>query len=156
MARISAEERERKKKAMDAIIFQIFMTEGWDAVTYDRLAKELGVGKSSIQRYYDNKIMFATALQGKVFPLAVQRLDFSSSDAFVQSWMKAYNDQDSHVFREVVRMLMTNIMNHGTSPHSRGAVMKIVAILAENIGEEKAEETIKVVLGHTIFSYMFI
>jgi|GEM_PF-3109235 len=154
MARISAEERERKKKAMDAIVFQIFMTEGWDHVTYDRLAKETGMGKSSVQRYYESKMMFATALQGKVFPLAVQKLNFTSSDAFIESWDRALHDPESHVFREVVRMLMTNIMNLGTSQHSRTAVMKIVQMLAQSIGEEKAQQSVQMVLGRTIFSYM--
>ncbi|WP_295891483.1 TetR/AcrR family transcriptional regulator [uncultured Vibrio sp.] len=154
MARITAAEKEQTKKAWDAIIFQIFMTEGWDAVTYDRMAKETGKGKSSIQRYYESKLMFATALQGKVFPMAVQKLDFTSSGNFINSWMKAYHDKESHIFREVVKMLIDNIMTAGTAPQSRGAIARICQLLSQHMPEQEAEDAVKMVLGCTLYTYL--
>ncbi|MGF1698207.1 TetR family transcriptional regulator [Vibrio lamellibrachiae] len=154
MARITVAEREQKKQMMDDLIFRLFMTEGWEVVTYDRLAKELGMGKSSIQRYYESKNMFMTALQGKVFPLAMQKLDFSTSEAFINSWVKAYHDEDSHVFREVVRMLMDNIMSSGTAPQAKAAIYRMIQQLENIMPHQEAEDTMKMVLGCTVYAFL--
>lgn len=154
MARITAEEREQKKKMMDEYIYNLFVTEGWDAITYDRLAKDLNIGKSSVQRYYENKMLFATALQGRIFPEVIRQLDFTSKDRFIESWISAYHNQSSLIFREAVRMLMTNIMTASTSPYSRNAVNRLESMLSANIGEEEANLSIKIALGTIAYSYM--
>jgi len=154
MARITAEERAQKKQNLDEMIVTIFMTEGWRAVTYDRLAKEFNVRKSSIQSYYASSVMFATALQGKVFPIIIPLLDFSTKQLFIDSWVKAYKDEEQHVFKEVVHMLLDNILKDGTSPHSRGAVFKLQQNLAITIGEVEAENAIKMVFGEIIYLKM--
>ncbi|MCG9789334.1 TetR/AcrR family transcriptional regulator [Vibrio mediterranei] len=154
MAKISAEEKAKKKQSMDDKIFSIFINEGWGAVTYDRLAKEFNVRKSSIQAYYPSNIMFATALQGKVFPLVIPLLDFSTKQGFIDSWLIAYKDEEQHLFKEVVEMLFDNIMKDGTSPHSRGSVLRLQQILAQNIGEDDAKMAIKIVFGEIIYLKM--
>ena len=146
MARITAEEKEQKKKMMDELIFQIFLSEGWEAVTYDRLAKELNVRKSSIQSYYAKNIMFATALQGRVFPVVLEKLDFSSKEAFISSWLSAYHDDESHIFKEVVKMLLHNIIKNGTSPYSKGAILRLQNMLGQNIGATEADQAIVKIL----------
>ncbi|WP_240645433.1 TetR/AcrR family transcriptional regulator [Vibrio mediterranei] len=141
---------------MDDKIFSIFINEGWGSVTYDRLAKEFSVRKSSIQAYYPSSIMFATALQGKVFPLVIPLLDFSTKQGFIDSWLKAYKDEEQHLFKEVVEMLFDNILKDGTSPHSRGSVLRLQQILAQNIGEDDAKMAIKIVFGEIIYLKMQI
>ncbi|EDL54097.1 hypothetical protein VSAK1_21394 [Vibrio mediterranei AK1] len=156
MAKISAEEKAKKKQSMDDKIFSIFINEGWGSVTYDRLAKEFSVRKSSIQAYYPSSIMFATALQGKVFPLVIPLLDFSTKQGFIDSWLKAYKDEEQHLFKEVVEMLFDNILKDGTSPHSRGSVLRLQQILAQNIGEDDAKMAIRIVFGEIIYLKMQI
>ncbi|MGF1866181.1 TetR/AcrR family transcriptional regulator [Enterovibrio norvegicus] len=156
MARITAEQKEQKKQMMDELIFQIFISEGWEAITYDRLAKELNVRKSSIQSYYSKNIMFATALQGRVFPVVIEKLDFNSKDAFINSWLAAYHDEESHIFREVVKMLLHNIIKNGTSPYSKGAILRLQNMLGQSIGPLDADRAIKIVLGETLYSQMSI
>lgn len=155
MARITAEEKARKKQAMDDKIVSIFMTEGWASVTYDRLAKEFNTRKSSIQAYYPSNIMFATALQGKVMPMVIPLLDFTTKQSFVDSWLTAYEDENEHVFREVVIMLMDNIHKDGTSPYSRGAVLRLQQQLALSIGEQEAVSAIKTIFGEITYRKMF-
>ena len=154
MARISAEEKKDKKNRIDTIIVRIFLEEGWSAVTYDRLAKEFGVRKSSIQAYYPTSIMFATALQGKVLPMFVEKLDLTTKEGFISSWLNAYDDQDNHVFREVIEMLLHNILKDGTSPHARGSVMRLQQQVAINIGEEEAVNAIKIIFGEMMYRKM--
>ncbi|MGL6258948.1 TetR/AcrR family transcriptional regulator [Vibrio sp. WXL103] len=155
MARITAQEKQEKKQRMDQRIVDIFLNEGWSAVTYDRLAKEFNVRKSSIQAYYPSSIMFATALQGIVFPIVVKTLNFESKQAFIDSWVSAYEDKSNHVFREAVEMLLQNILKDGTSPHSRGGVLKLQNHLAQSIGEEEAIDAIKSALGELIYRKMY-
>ncbi|MEZ9701402.1 TetR/AcrR family transcriptional regulator [Vibrio sp. 10N.261.46.E12] len=155
MARITAEERRQKKERMDERIVKIFLNEGWSSVTYDRLAKEFNVRKSSIQAYYPNSIMFATALQGVVFPILLDILDFETKDKFIDSWITAYEDPNNHVFREVIEMLLQNILKDGTSPYSRGGVLRLKQHLAQTIGETEATEAIKSVFGELVFRKMF-
>lgn len=154
MARITAEERAQKKQKLDDMVISIFMNEGWDSVTYDRLAKEFKVRKSSIQAYYPNSVMFATALQGKIFPLVVPLLNFTTKQAFIDSWIQAYKDEDQHIFKEVMKMLLDNILKDGTSPYSRGAVFKLQEMLAKNIGSQDAEDAMKMVFGEMIYTKM--
>ncbi|MGR6862950.1 TetR/AcrR family transcriptional regulator [Aliivibrio salmonicida] len=154
MARITTEERERKKTQYDALILSIFLDEGWDAITYDRLAKDLGIGKSSVQRYYENRMLFATALQGKLMPIALRRLDMTTKDAFIGSWELAISDDKDHVFREIVRMLMTNILHVETSKATVMAVNRLISVLSTHIGRADATEAVKIVLGSTMFMYM--
>lgn len=156
MARITAEQKAAKRKSMDEKILSIFMNEGWGAVTYDRLAKEFNVRKSSIQAYYTSSTMFATALQGKVFPLIVPLLDFSTKQAFIDSWMKAYRDEGEHVFKEVMKMLLDNILKDGTSQFSREAVLRLQHMLSHKIGDEEAQSAIKVVFGEMIYCKMHV
>lgn len=154
MAKITAEERAQKKQNLDSMVISIFMNEGWDFVTYDRLAKEFNVRKSSIQAYYPSSIMFATALQGKIFPLIVPLLNFTTKQAFIDSWIKAYKDEEQHIFKEVVKMLLANILKDGTSPYSRGSVLNLQEMLAKNIGNKDAEGAIKMVFGEVIYMKM--
>ncbi|MGV2987553.1 TetR/AcrR family transcriptional regulator [Vibrio sp. E150_011] len=155
MARITAEEKRQKKERMDECIVKIFLNEGWSSVTYDRLAKEFNVRKSSIQAYYPSSIMFATALQGVIFPLFLEMLDFETKDKFIDSWVSAYEDESNHVFREVVEMLLQNILKDGTSPYSRGGVLRLKQHLAQTIGEGEATSAIKSVFGELVYRKMY-
>ena len=155
MAKITAQEKLKKKEKMDECIVQIFLNEGWSAVTYDRLAKEFNTRKSSIQAYYPTNVMFATALQGVVFPIVIKTLNFESKQLFIDSWLTAYQDPTQHVFREAIEMLLQNILKDGTSPHSRGGVLKLQNHLAKSIGEEAAIEAIKSVFGELIYDKMY-
>lgn len=155
MARITAQERREKKEKMDECIVNIFLNEGWSSVTYDRLAKEFNVRKSSIQAYYPSNVMFATALQGVVFPIVMGLLNFESKDKFIDSWLNAYQDKDNHVFREAVEMLLQNILKDGTSPHSRNGVLRLQHHLSAEIGEEEAIDAVKSVFGELIYRKMY-
>lgn len=155
MARITAEEKRKKKEKLDECIVKIFLNEGWSSITYDRLAKEFNVRKSSIQAYYPSSIMFATALQGVAFPIFIEMLDFETKDRFIDSWVSAYEDENNHVFREVVEMLLQNILKDGTSPHARGGVLRLQKHLAQAIGDVEATSAIKSVFGELIYRKMY-
>lgn len=152
MARISAEEIQRKRKMYDECILNLFFSEGWDAVTYDRIAKEMGVTKSSLQRYYANKMQFAHALEGKVFQQATQLLDFTSRIAFLNSWQCSLND--NKIFRECLHIIMTNALAPVSAPATTKAVTRLTGVLALHIGDSEAQEVMDIALGRTLIVYM--
>ncbi|OBS99993.1 hypothetical protein A9261_09565 [Vibrio tasmaniensis] len=152
MARVSAEEIQRKRKMYDECILNLFLTEGWDAVTYDRIAKEMGITKSSLQRYYANKMQFAYALEGQVFQQATKLLDFTDRGSFLDSWKQSLND--NQIFRECLHIIMTNALAPVSAEATTKAVTRLTGVLANNIGKVEAQDTVDLALGRSLISYM--
>ena len=152
MARVSAEEIQRKRKMYDECILNLFLTEGWDAVTYDRIAKEMGITKSSLQRYYANKMQFAYALEGQVFQQATKLLDFTDRGSFLDSWKQSLND--NQIFRECLHIIMTNALAPVSAAATTKAVTRLTGVLANNIGKVEAQDTVDLALGRSLISYM--
>ncbi|MEZ9411037.1 TetR family transcriptional regulator [Vibrio lentus] len=152
MARVSAEEIQRKRKMYDECILNLFLTEGWDAVTYDRIAKEMGITKSSLQRYYANKMQFAYALEGQVFQQATKLLDFTDRGSFLDSWKKSLNE--NQIFRECLHIIMTNALAPVSATATTKAVTRLTGVLANNIGKVEAQDTVDLALGRSLTSYM--
>ncbi|MDH5926526.1 TetR family transcriptional regulator [Vibrio lentus] len=152
MARVSAEEIQRKRKMYDECILNLFLTEGWDAVTYDRIAKEMGITKSSLQRYYANKMQFAYALEGQVFQQATKLLDFTDRGSFLDSWKQSLNE--NQIFRECLHIIMTNALAPVSAAATTKAVTRLTGVLANNIGKVEAQDTVDLALGRSLISYM--
>ena len=152
MARVSAEEIQRKRKMYDECILNLFLTEGWDAVTYDRIAKEMGITKSSLQRYYANKMQFAYALEGQVFQQATKLLDFTDRSSFLDSWKHSLNE--NQIFRECLHIIMTNALAPVSAAATTKAVTRLTGVLANNIGKVEAQDTVDLALGRSLISYM--
>ncbi|PML57038.1 TetR/AcrR family transcriptional regulator [Vibrio lentus] len=152
MARVSAEEIQRKRKMYDECILNLFLTEGWDAVTYDRIAKEMGITKSSLQRYYANKMQFAYALEGQVFQQATKLLDFTDRGSFLDSWKQSLNE--NQIFRECLHIIMTNALAPISATATTKAVTRLTGVLASNIGKVEAQDTVDLALGRSLISYM--
>jgi AcrR family transcriptional regulator len=152
MARVSAEEIERKRKMYDKCILNLFLTEGWDAVTYDRIAKEMGITKSSLQRYYANKMQFAYALEGQVFRQATELLVFTDKVSFLDSWQKSLGE--NQIFRECLHIIMTNALAPVSAAATTKAVARLIDELANSIGEEEAKDTVDLALGRSLTLYM--
>ena len=152
MARVRAEEIQRKRKMYDECILNLFLTEGWDAVTYDRIAKEMGITKSSLQRYYANKMQFAYALEGQVFQQATKLLDFTDRGSFLDSWKKSLNE--NQIFRECLHIIMTNALAPVSATATTKAVTRLTGVLANNIGKVEAQDTVDLALGRSLTSYM--
>lgn len=152
MARVSAEEIQRKRKMYDECILNLFLTEGWNAVTYDRIAKEMGITKSSLQRYYANKMQFAYALEGQVFQQATKLLDFTDRGSFLDSWKQSLND--NQIFRECLHIIMTNALAPVSAEATTKAVTRLTGVLANNIGKVEAQDTVDLALGRSLISYM--
>ncbi|CDT65530.1 hypothetical protein [Vibrio coralliirubri] len=151
MAYISPEQRQAKKEAFDTFIFEIFTTEGWDAITYERISKHFKTTNSSIQRYYPHRRDFGRALEGKVFPLVVVHLSFESKKAFIDSWVTAMDDQ---FFSMVVRMLIENALVPSTNEKTKGGAQRLIGAMMQGMTQQEAIEAIEIALGKSVFYHM--
>ena len=108
MARISNLEREKKKSDLDAIVLTIFWEEGIDALTYARVAESYNTSRGAIQRYYPSQNDFYTSLRGKVMPLMLEKLDWSSINNFHNSWISELSNTEDCRFKRVIELLFHN------------------------------------------------
>ncbi len=73
-------------------IIDIFMEHGWEAVTYGSIAKLTGLSRSGIQRIVPSKEAMGEAFQGQVFSYVIGKLDTSTSETVISSWLEALDD----------------------------------------------------------------
>ena len=50
---------------------------------------------------------FPLAWQGKIGPFMMEKLDWSSQEAFVKSWMSALSDEEDIRFRRIMELLFS-------------------------------------------------
>lgn len=153
MARITKAKWEENFANYNAIILRIFLNEGWDHVTYDRLSKETGLRKSTLQGYYPSNTDFEVALKGKVFPIIAQHLDFESKEALIASWQSAMKDTQ---FRMVMRMFVMHAYKKGADGSGRQGVLGLGKLIADKLPEDDALETIRLLFGLTVTELMGI
>ena len=152
MARITQQKKEENLAKYNALIVKIFLAEGWESVTYDRLAKETGLRKSTLQGYYPSNREFTMALQGKILPIVMSCLDFSSREAFIQSWEQGLTEKE---FSMVIRMFVANAAKTESNPSTQRGVLKLIEIVSEHLPNENAREIIDLVMGKSVMTLLF-
>ncbi|WP_087022660.1 hypothetical protein [Thaumasiovibrio subtropicus] len=147
MARITKAERDKNKNTFDAIILNIFLSEGWDAVTLTRLSQETGFKKSTLQGYYPTRNDMGDALTFKMLPCVYAELDFSTPTTFLESWNSSL--KHNGVFRSVLRVLFTSSLSVGAEQAMRSGMQHLVNRCRRELGET-GEQAIVDVLGGSL------
>ena len=149
MAKISAIQRAKNKEKYDAVVVSCFFEKGWNYITLNNIAKELGLRKSSAQAYYPSKMDFGLALKGKVFPVMMNELDLTSPESFISSWEKALTN--NKIFTMVVHLLVSNATSHSTNQMTIGGITKLQGLMVKEWkNEAKADKAIYHVLGLSV------
>ncbi len=147
MARITKAQWGENFASYNALILDIFLSEGWDNVTYDRLSKETGLRKSTLQGYYPSNTDFEAALKGKIFPIIVQHLDFSSKSALIESWKSAMHVNQ---FRMIMRMFVMHAHKKGSEGNGRIGVLGLANFISDKMPNENTLEVIQLLFGLTV------
>ena len=150
MAKITAEQRLRKKNELDDVVLSIFWEYGWNAISYASVAKRYGCSRGAIQRYYPSHDDFSQALKGKVLPLILQNLDWSSSQKFYRSWIEQLNGEDQK-FRRVMELLFNNALQEQPSEMTKSGVNRLLQMI-ESTFEDK--ELGKLLFGETFLELL--
>jgi len=151
MARISVVEKERRKLEYDATIFSIFVEEGWNSLTYERLSQELGLSKSTLQGYYPTRVHFGTALEGKIFHIVANAVDFSNQKTIRDSWNKGL--ESDKLFLGANEMMLHCSLSLDVNRVARTGRNNLVKKFSETMSVDEAENLANLLLGDTV-NYM--
>ncbi|AYO17471.1 hypothetical protein D0812_24210 [Vibrio owensii] len=147
MARISREKWQENLETYNALILKIFLDEGWDHVTYDRLSKETGLRKSTLQGYYPSNKEFENAINGKILPIVLQHLSFESKDKLVDSWRESLSSKQ---FRMIMRMFVMHASKSGEEGSGKLGVQGLISLVQHKLPEEDALLLVQHLFGLTI------
>lgn len=155
MARISKQQQAENKQKLDAYIWEVFKTEGWEAVTYTRLADFMGTRKSTIQGYYPKSSDFLDGLTGKLFPEIRPLLDMSSKDAFIESLCECLKTHK--VFRENFALVIGDAVSNQGGKYASNVAVIFRQRLAQafQLDEKEAESFFRLVIGHVLAEMIY-
>ncbi len=72
MAKNSQQDALRTEQLIHQAIIDIFMDQGWEAITYGSIAKHTGLSRGGVQRIVPNKEAMSNAFQGQLFAFVMQ------------------------------------------------------------------------------------
>ncbi|MEZ9407526.1 TetR/AcrR family transcriptional regulator [Vibrio sp. 10N.286.48.F5] len=102
MARITQVQKLENQKNYDEIVLNLFLAEGHEALTYARIAQEIGISLTTLQGYYPSTRAIRSVLHEHMLSIVIDGLDFSSEALFIQSWQAAL---DNEQFRYVIKLM---------------------------------------------------
>ncbi|MEZ9298671.1 TetR/AcrR family transcriptional regulator [Vibrio splendidus] len=102
MARITQLQKLENQKNYDEIVLNLFLAEGHEALTYARIAQEIGISLTTLQGYYPSTRAIRTVLHKHMLSIVIDNLDFVSEKVFLQSWQNAL---DNEQFRYVIKLM---------------------------------------------------
>ncbi|AJR06034.1 TetR/AcrR family transcriptional regulator [Photobacterium gaetbulicola] len=134
---------------MDAVVDQI-LTLGYDKMSYTTLSKQTGISRTGISHHFPKKQDFATALDGRIFRLFVEKLDLDNGLAgFSSSWIAALDDEK---FKATLRLLFHHIASsETTSEFAKRGIDRLYDLCLERFGEESQKE-LEWLLGKSLIS----
>ncbi|NOH33976.1 TetR/AcrR family transcriptional regulator [Vibrio chagasii] len=100
MSRITKIQKLENQKHYDEIVLNLFLAEGHEALTYARIAQEVGISITTLQGYYPTTRAISSVLHQPMLSIVIESLEFSSEEAFLQSWQNALgNEQFLYVIK---------------------------------------------------------
>ena len=119
-------------------------------MSYTTLSKQTGISRTGISHHFPKKQDFATALDGRIFRLFVEKLDLDNGLAgFSTSWIAALNDEK---FKATLRLLFHHIASsETTSEFAKRGIDRLYGLCLERFGEESQKE-LEWLLGKSLIS----
>ncbi|MGR5062934.1 TetR/AcrR family transcriptional regulator [Photobacterium sp. DNB22_13_2] len=134
---------------MDAVVDQI-LTLGYDKMSYTTLSKQTGISRTGISHHFPKKQDFATALDGRIFRIFVEKLDLDNGlTGFTSSWIAALDDEK---FKATLRLLFHHIASsETTSEFAKRGIDRLYSLCLERFGEDSQKE-LEWLLGKSLIS----
>lgn len=147
MARISAEEKERRRNLYDDTILKTFLDEGVAGLTYENICHKLKIRGSTLQGYYPKTSDIFDSLRGKVMPIIIEGLDFSNEQAFKDSWVDSAKHKKG--FLSAIQLMLTAITSAGDKPAFAMGIKKLETAIDHHI-PGKGRELLAFALGAAV------
>ncbi|AYO17470.1 hypothetical protein D0812_24205 [Vibrio owensii] len=149
MGRITKEQREKNFQQLNRVILDIFLNEGWSKVTYDRISKETGLRKSTLQGYYPTNSDFLLAVRDKLRRLMLDKLDFSSKKQLLISWNEALAQPE---FSHVVDMFISHCVSQAPAPIARKAMKNFHSMIEVSFPQDNSVEIMSQLFGRAVIN----
>ncbi|WP_017109854.1 MULTISPECIES: hypothetical protein [Vibrio] len=149
LSRITKQQKEENYQKLNSVILNIFLTEGWSKVTYDRISKITGLRKSTLQGYYPSNIDFLVALQGNLKDLMLKELDLSSKEALFRSWNNALSTIE---FSFIIEMLISHCISNEPTPIANQAMESFHKLIATALPHEDSGEIMVHIFGLAVIA----
>lgn len=146
MAKISAALRQQNLERYNDEVVSQFFENGWHNVSLGTVAKAMGIQRSTLQSYYPDGLKMA--LKGRIFPVIQAQLDFSSEQAFIESWLTGL---DNKKFKYVIELFIGNAISDTPSEFSIQGMDRLIKIIEEKFGNS---DLLHIVLGQTVLKLL--
>ena len=126
------------QKIMDAVVDQLLRL-GYDKMSYTTLSQQTGVSRTGISHHFPKKTDFSAALDGRIFKMFVEHLNFDGSlNEFSESWVKALDNRE---FLAILRLLYHHIVT-AESAHEFAAngIERLYKTVESKFGASSAKE----------------
>ncbi|HGY0752907.1 TPA: TetR/AcrR family transcriptional regulator [Vibrio cholerae] len=134
---------------MDAVVDQLLRLD-YDKMSYTTLSQQTGVSRTGISHHFPKKTDFASALDGRIFKMFMEYLDFEHDmEAFRDSWLKAMEKSE---FVAILRLLFHHIVTaERAHDFAHKGVNRLYKLTEEKFGQESQKE-VEWLLGHSLVS----
>ncbi|HAS6349544.1 TetR/AcrR family transcriptional regulator [Vibrio sp. IRLE0018] len=139
MPRVSQATAKKTRQAIVDASFKILLLEGYEHLTYSRIAEKTGVSRSCVNGHFKRKEELLGELKPKAVEQIVQALEFSSPDEFYSSWVKAVNED------RMFRNLIQNVGEMICSAEGRQSLMSRISG-----DQEEVEKALYMAIGYAI------
>ncbi|MBC7005674.1 hypothetical protein BIZ37_24250 [Photobacterium sp. BZF1] len=152
MGRITKEQKEKNYHKINSIILAVFLDEGWTSITYDRIARETGLRKSTLQGYYPTNSDFLLGIRGHLHDLMIEKLDFSSKESLITSWNNALKSKG---FNYTIDMFINHVVSRSPSPMALNALTNMACLLRTHFPKEDSKELMIQLFGNAVVHPLF-
>ncbi|WP_122082679.1 hypothetical protein [Vibrio coralliirubri] len=149
LSRITKQQKEENYQKLNSVILEIFLSEGWSKVTYDRISKVTGLRKSTLQGYYPSNNDFLIALKGNLRGLMLDQLDFASREHLLASWTQALDKKE---FNFVVEVFISHCISNEPTPIAHQAMTSFHKTIANALPNDDTSEIMVQLFGQAVIA----
>ncbi|UUM32130.1 TetR family transcriptional regulator [Vibrio japonicus] len=126
------------QKIMDAVVDQLLRL-GYDKMSYTTISQQTGVSRTGISHHFPKKTDFTAALDGRIFKMFVEHVDFDNGlSAFSDSWIAALDNEE---FRAILRLLFHHIVtSQKTQEFATNGIERLYTMTTAQFGPESEKE----------------
>ncbi len=137
------------QKIMDAVVDQLLRL-GYDKMSYTTLSQQTGVSRTGISHHFPKKTDFSAALDGRIFKMFVEHVDFENGvEEFSSSWVASLENEE---FRAILRLLFHHIVtSQNTHEFAKNGIDRLYKVVETQFGKESQKE-LEWLIGKSLFS----
>ncbi|NOH82126.1 TetR/AcrR family transcriptional regulator [Vibrio sp. RE86] len=126
------------QKIMDAVVDQLLRL-GYDKMSYTTLSQQTGVSRTGISHHFPKKTDFTAALDGRIFKMFVDHVEFEKGlKEFSDSWVAALDNEE---FLAILRLLFHHIVtSQSTHEFASNGIDRLYKMTESQFGEGSAKE----------------